>query len=222
MTAAIENDNHMCCQDRVAGIDAKTKLEASMQMLKAGKHESAICLVDEALELKSDYVEAWMFKGLIYGKLGKLTEALKCYDKAIELNPNYVEAWLVKGAQYGALNNHAEAISCYDEVLKQKPDSTEASIYKGYTLERLEKLDEAIQCYEKLVQLNPSEVKGWYALAVVYGNKGDYQEALRHFERTLEIKGDYDKAIAGKSLMLIKLGRKDEANQFIQHISQKS
>ena len=68
----------------------------------------------------------------------------------------------------------------------------------------------------------PGEAKGWYALAVVYGNRGEYQEALRHFERALEAKADYDKAIAGKSLMLIKLGRKEEANQFIQDISHKS
>ena len=222
MTIVYGNSNHRCCKDQAMSTDAKTKLEASMQMLKVGKHESATQLIDEALSLKSDYVEAWLFKGLIFGKIGKYSEAQKCYDKAIELNPSYIEAWLVKGALYCTLNNHTEAIRCYDTVLEQKPDSTEAAIYKGYSLERLEKLDEAIQCYQKLMQQKPGEAKGWYALAVVYGNKGDYQEALKYFERALEAKEDYDKAIAGKSLMLIKLGRKDEANQFIQFISQKS
>ena len=51
-----------------------------------GKLDEAIKAYDEALEINSQYFEAWNGKGLALSKLGKLDEAIKAYDKAIELN----------------------------------------------------------------------------------------------------------------------------------------
>ena len=45
---------------------------------------------------------------------------------------------------------------------------------------------------------------------------GDYEEALQDFEQALKMKHDFNEAIVGKSLMLIKLGKIDKANLFVK------
>jgi Tfp pilus assembly protein PilF len=70
--------------------DPAIKLRDAVAYDSAGKYESALMSLDEAILIQADYVDAWLIKGVIYGKLGKCNEALKCYDKVIDLDPSRV------------------------------------------------------------------------------------------------------------------------------------
>ena len=57
--------------------NAAFKLKNAMAFESAGKYESALMLIEEALVLQENYVDAWLLKGIILGKFGKCTEALE-------------------------------------------------------------------------------------------------------------------------------------------------
>ncbi len=63
-------------------------LEQAKALLKAGKTEQAISVLDQHLEFvnpRSD--EAYFLMGNAYRKLENLSEAMNCYLKAVEFNP---------------------------------------------------------------------------------------------------------------------------------------
>lgn len=63
-------------------------LEQAKALLKVGKTEQAISVLDQHLEFvnpRSD--EAYFLMGNAYRKLENLSEAMNCYLKAVEFNP---------------------------------------------------------------------------------------------------------------------------------------
>ena len=54
--------------------------------------ESAIKHYKKAIEIKSDYSEAYFNLGSVFRHLGRKNESIKSYEKAIEIKPDYVDA----------------------------------------------------------------------------------------------------------------------------------
>ncbi len=100
--------------------------------------------------------------------------------------------------------------------MELNPYSIEANSYKVIPFRLLGRLEEALQCYEKILHQKSGDYKIWYTVGIVHGKMGDYEEALQDFEQALKMKHDFNEAIVGKSLMLIKLGKIDKANLFVK------
>jgi predicted O-linked N-acetylglucosamine transferase (SPINDLY family) len=83
----------------------------------------ALSHYDRAIELKSDYAEAWMNKGVVLYELKQFNEALSHYDRAIELKSDYAEAWMNKGVVLYELKQYSNAIKCYEKTLEINPNS---------------------------------------------------------------------------------------------------
>jgi len=64
-----------------AFITAAVKLKDAMTFESTGKYESALTSLDQAIGIQSDYVDAWLIKGVILSKLGRCSEALQCMIK---------------------------------------------------------------------------------------------------------------------------------------------
>ena len=86
------------------------------------QYELALKAFEKAIELKSDYVEAWSGKGATLGGLGRHEEALKAFEKAIELKPNYALAWYNKGVTLTKLGRHEESLKASEKTIELKPD----------------------------------------------------------------------------------------------------
>ena len=86
------------------------------------QYELALKAFEKAIELKSDYVDAWSGKGVSLGELGRHEEALKAFEKAIELKPDYASAWYNKGAALSKLGRHEEALKAFEKATELKPD----------------------------------------------------------------------------------------------------
>ena len=90
--------------ESLAVSDASKKLKMAVAFEASGKHESALTSTEEALTLQKDYIDAWVFKGILLDKFGKCDEAMKCFDKIIEIKPTYIDAYRLKGATLVSLN----------------------------------------------------------------------------------------------------------------------
>lgn len=65
----------------------------------------------------------------------------------------------------------------------------------GYGLLGLEKVDEAIAVFAKNTELYPDSANTWDSLAEGYLTKGDRENAIRYYRKTLELKGDNPNAV---------------------------
>ncbi|WP_121543491.1 tetratricopeptide repeat protein [Candidatus Rickettsia colombianensi] len=157
---------------------------------------------DKAIELKSDYANAYYNKGNSLWHLGKYEEAIEEYNKAIGLNPDDAIAYSNKGTALFELKRYEEAIKEYDKTIELNPDNAIAYYSKGNAYNFLKQYDEAIKCCNKAVELDPKYApkfchKG-YAL---YGLK-KHQEAIIEYNKAIALDPKYENAIVDKRMVL--------------------
>ena len=102
---------------------AAQKLKTAVEQETAGKFESAMVSLDEALLIQEKYPDAWLIKGVILTKQGKCNDALKCYDKALEINAGFVDALRLKSATYTSLGSHNKALECLSAAVELEPEN---------------------------------------------------------------------------------------------------
>ena len=194
-----------------AFVSAAVKLKDAMTFESIGKYESALTSLDQAIRIQSDYVDAWLIKGVILSKLGKCSEALQCYDKIIVLDPNFSDAWRLKAAVYTAQNLHQKAVECLEKAVELNPNSLEFRLSLATSFQRLKRFEDALKCYAQAKMQMPNDPRIDYYIGVMWGNMADYEKALVSFEIALRLKPDFTDAMLGKGIMLAKLGRTEEA-----------
>ena len=190
---------------------AAQKLKTAIEQETAGKFESAMTSLDEAISIQEKYPDAWLIKGVIWTKLGKCNDALKCYDKALEINNGFTEALRLKSATYTSLGSHDKAIECLASAVELEPKNLDLRLTLARAYQRLKLFDDAFRCYQEAKRQEPNEPKIDYFIGVMWGNRADYEKALVSFEISLRSKPDFVDALLGKGLMLAKLGRQEEA-----------
>ncbi|MGE5575209.1 MAG: tetratricopeptide repeat protein [Ignavibacteria bacterium] len=199
--------------DSLSFITAASKLKAAVAFESAGKYESAITSLDQAIEFQNDYVDAWLIKGIILSKLGKCSEALQCYDKVIDLDVNCPDAWRLKAAIYTSQNQYQKAVECLEKAVELNPNSLEFRLKLGEAFQRLKRFEDALKCYAQAKMQIPNDPRIDYYIGVMWGNMADYDKALASFEIALRLKPDFTDAMLGKGIMLAKLGRTEEAKE---------
>ena len=193
--------------------NAAEKLRSAVTFESMGRYESALMSLDEAIALQNDYVDAWLIKGVVLGKLGKCSEALQCYDKILQIDPQFADAWRLKAATYTSQNQYEKAAECFVKAVELNPQNMEFRISLARAYQKLKQTDQALQCYMEAKTLWPQDPRIDYYIGVMWGNLADYQKALAAFDDSLHLKPDFTEALLGKSIMLAKLGRKEEAKQ---------
>lgn len=72
-------------------------LDSAAKYSKNGEYRMAIDHWKKLIELRPNYITAWIMMGQDYEKLNELRDALKCYDKALEFDPQNADAqWYKK------------------------------------------------------------------------------------------------------------------------------
>jgi len=194
-------------------VDAALKMRNAVAYESAGKYESALASIEEALAIQENYVDAWLVKGVIYGKLGRCSEAIKCYDKIIEIDASFGDAWRLKAATYTSLSRDDKAAECLTKAVELNPTNFEFRLSLAVALQRQKKFDEALRCYQEAKKQRPDDPRIDYYIGLMWANMADYQKALSSFENALLIKADFTDALLAKGIMLARLDRKDEAKQ---------
>ena len=196
-------------------------------------YAEAIQCYDRALEKDPENASTWNNKGLALRKFGRYAEAIQCYDRALEIDPGYTNAWSGKGVALSNLDRYAKAILCYDRALEIDPGYTNAWNNKGNALDDLGRYAEAILCYDRALEIDPEytlaknnrecalkkkdtapkNTDTWNSRGTTLKNQGRYAEAIRCYDRVLEIDPEYASAWFSKDNALDDLGRYGEAIQ---------
>ena len=187
--------------------------ETSSLEEKKEKHEKAIRHYSRALELKSDYVDAYNARGGAYVMTGKIEQAIKDFNMTIKLKPDYFVAYFNRGSVHRNDGRYEQALKDFEKVIELKPN-----VYVGYSgrgaIHRLKgDFDRAIVDYNKAIQLKPDLAEAYNDRGVAYASKGEIDRAIVDYTEAIAIKpdsvetyhnrgvayykkGDYNRAIA--------------------------
>ncbi len=141
---------------------------------------------------------------------GDLLGALNLLGQYLMEDPHNPYALLNTGKIHYELGNRELAKTYLEEALKYKPD-----LYEGLRLladiytDRGE-LDKAVEIYKRLAEIRPS-ADIFNNLGYILQLKGDYEGAIKYFDKAVKLNPNLAEAYYNKALSLRRLGRFEEA-----------
>jgi tetratricopeptide (TPR) repeat protein len=140
---------------------------------------------EEALLLDPDHEDALAGLGETLLKFGQTSGALKSFHRILELGyQDDVELMLQVGRALFRDGLMEEAKEYFDTAVQQVPDNAEAVAMVGYAEHRLGRDDAAIATLRRALQLDPQYVEARIYLGNVLYDRGEYEAALYHLDRT--------------------------------------
>ena len=152
-----------------------------------GNWDGAIVDYTKAINLRADYVDAYIGRG--HAKKGKndLSGALADCTKAIEFNPNSVSAYIARGnveEKKGDLNG---ARADYTKALELSPDYAFGHVLRGQVECAQGDWDDALADFNKVVELHPGAASSYLNRGKVKKEKGDLDGAQADFKKAAEL-----------------------------------
>ncbi len=149
---------------------------------------------EEAIKFLIYYIDrnpyseiAWHQLGLQYYRLKNYQKALNAFDYAIAIDESFIGAYLEKAKTLEGLKRYKEAVQNYLITLNLDDPTASTYIRIAECSEELEEMEIAIEYYKKAIHEDPLLERGWLSLTDIYYNKGDYQTALYHINKALQI-----------------------------------
>ena len=140
---------------------------------------------EEALVLDPDHEDALAGLGETLLKFGQRPAALRSFQRTLELGyQDDIDLMLQVGRALFREGLVAESREFFDVAVEQAPDMAEAVALVGYTQHRTGDDDAAIATLRRALQLDNDHVEARIYLGNVLYDRGEYEAALYHLDRT--------------------------------------
>jgi tetratricopeptide (TPR) repeat protein len=225
------------CFDRSIGHDSHWESSWSnkgrtLRMMR--RFVDAIACYDTAIRLNPGAMPPWCSKGNCLFDLGRYPDAIECYDRAIDIDPHWWDAWAGRGKALVPLGRPGEAAWCLERALEVEPDETDVrrrydelmaricseagpGVDRDSLLDRAAKhhekgqLDQGLVCMHLIRVLSGADEVVFNNEGVFLSDLGRHREALRCFERAIEVNPSYANLWCNKGRTLRAMGRNLEA-----------
>jgi serine/threonine protein kinase len=167
-------------------LSPKTKeqwLEDGNDHCTAGRYETALAAFNVALQLDSDYADAYVNKGVTLHALHRYNEAVDAYQRGLQLSPDDASAYQNLGLSLSALKRHEEAIEAYDRAIQVHPTRVKAYTCKGMALSALKRYEDALTTCDLVLQLTPDDADTYAWKGDLFARLKRYEEAMLAYER---------------------------------------
>jgi len=170
-------------RDRSRAVIPQIYYNKSLVQYRQEDHEAAIESLDRAIELNENYTLAYYQKAIVLNNAGRdLEEVLEWFDNAIEVGESVGDSENVQRAQ-----RRAGGELVYQSV--QRMDE--------------ERYADALRMLERAEAYIPNNVDLHYRYAEVFNNRGNYDRAIEHANRALELESG---GVADRAKIYYELG----------------
>lgn len=174
----------------------------------------------KVIELDVNDPDAWYNLGVISNNISGFEEAITNLSAAIKLKSDYINAYIELAYAYSSQTppNFNSAIECYDNILKYDSSNAKAYRSKAAILNELGKTDEAEICLLKATSFDGNDFTAPYKLGIMASNAGHYSEAIKFFEKVLQLNPDYKDALIEKAFAHMQLNEYKEALNYYNQL----
>jgi tetratricopeptide (TPR) repeat protein len=167
-------------------------------------YSKAIDDFSQAIDLKKDFINAYINKALAYASINNFNEA----QKILKLSLNFAHNNPIVFYNLGiiALNQkyYDYAINNFSQAIDLKPNLTNAYINRGIAYLKTGVPEKAVQDLTQAVALNPADPEIYYNRALVYENLGEIEKALADYSRALAINPEFAAAYNNRGLLRLR------------------
>ena len=172
--------------------DLRQLMNAGRKHFEAGEYTEAETCITRVLHQESGFADLLNMLGVIYHDQGRSDEAEKAFEKALAINPNYTDAALNLSIAYNDRGKYAEAREIYSRAINN-----------------------SYQDEEQEVGLDPfarGKISNMHCeLGDAYYGLGRFDDAVREFERALDLSPDFVDIRTKLGHVYRDMGRAEEA-----------
>ncbi|MBI5888228.1 MAG: tetratricopeptide repeat protein [Deltaproteobacteria bacterium] len=181
------------------------------EYFKLGDMKKALKDVNAAIDIDRKNAKAYNNRAAIFFQDGRLGEAFADMNKAIELNPKYAEAYLHRGIMYAARGELGLAVKDYTAAVALDPGEISAYYNRGQAYLALGDYARAIADYSAVAGAGPyvtvDVAKGAFNdRGIAFGQTGRYGEAVKDFDRAIELDPMFERAYSNRGRAHLKAG----------------
>ncbi len=150
---------------------------------REGEVGEAIRYLTKAVEIKSDYRDAWLNLGVAYLSRQLYEEASTCFRNAVWIDPATLKNRIVLAV---TLKYAGQAEASAEELLtvvKRDPDNVEARLYLGVICLEQGRLEDAEGHLREALRLHPGNAEAHNNLGLVLVGQGRTNDAIAHFRQ---------------------------------------
>ena len=192
----------------------------------------AVDIERRALAIDPELADAHLWLGASLLALGRVDDAVAEIREALNLDPENGQAYQGLARAYWVGNgDFASAIPLFERAIQLNPEAGYSYLQLSLLLAWAGQLDRAAEIASRAVELQEQFISGNFGLQVVgaharlgyvYYLKGDYEGALREYERELVFVGASDHALRERTQLelnikigaaYLRLGRGDDAER---------
>jgi tetratricopeptide (TPR) repeat protein len=192
--------------------------ETPDQKAKKVYYDSAALLLNRAVELQPDFVNAYISLGELYRSVGDFAAAKKNYYKALSIQKNdkVGEAYLGLAISYAINRSFDSSGYCFRQAIASKPYFPEAHSNYGNFLDMTGKRDSAIIEYSVAISQNPDMEAFYLNRGRAYIQTGRWNEAMKDFEKAIALNPENGENYYARSFCYNHAGNKAMALQDVQ------
>ncbi|MEE9267179.1 MAG: tetratricopeptide repeat protein [Gammaproteobacteria bacterium] len=172
---------------------------------------TATALLDAAIRLQPDFVDAHNNLGNVLKARGDFIRAETAYRHAIDLAPTYFDALFNLGIVLEAMGRPGEARDTYGKALDVQPDFLPAYLNTGNALKALGKFEEALDYYRWVLEVEPRNVDALNNMGAVSYELTRFDDAESTYRNALEIDAEHADTLYNLGVLLQETERFDEA-----------
>jgi tetratricopeptide (TPR) repeat protein len=194
-------------------IHAQESYEAGVHLLQIARYPQAILSFDRAIDLKSNFAEAYLMRARAFAGAGQTANAISDYAKVIELHPRDPQPLIERGRVYVDGKDYQSAIG--DAAGAIALDSTLAGAYalRGSAVRAMGNLESALKDFDHALKLDPSQVN-YFERGTTYQMMNRHEEAIADFTMVIKIEPDaasgyYSRAKSERALGDLKKAEED-------------
>ena len=174
----------------------------------ARKYDLAIECFSKAIQLNTNYAEAYFGRGWAYYEKKEFSNALIDLNESIRIHPK-AETYLQRGAVFAVANSLDKAICDFTEAIKLKPTFAEAYINRGHMFACKGDYINAITDCSAALELNPNQANScsaYHYRACAFYHKGDFDKAMSDFNSSIKINPRDAEVLASRGEVLAEIG----------------
>ena len=193
--------------------EALARMHMGMTYLEQRNLPSAMRELTKASELDAENPEIDVALGLAYRTRGDLGKAEEYFRSALRKKSDYAEAHNNLGIVLSQLGRGEEAIREFEaaasNVLYPTPEGAYYNMGEEYR--RQKNLKKAEEMYRRSIGMNDRYVDAYLRLALLQGDRGQWEDAARTLEACLAIDPAYALAWLDLGRAYLSLGRQQDA-----------
>ena len=165
------------------------------QLMRQNRLEEAEKLLEEAISLDPEFVDAIDHLGIVYRRQNRLDEAERMYLRSIELNKENAVPFINLAVIYRIQGKLNDAFQLYRHVAQIQPNNPEGYYGIGEIFYLIENFENAMMFFDAAIELynrvnSPTVYDAYYYKGMIYYYTEKFEEALIYLEEA--VKGNPD------------------------------